>query len=182
MDGPANFPHPTEPRGCTLEEYARHSVLAIVARRAGVRLPPPDDVADAEPLWAFLHHDRWGVACPHCLDVSYVWHDHPLYMCPVCFNGDVGGKWRAVAVPGPEGRQLVERVTGHRTHPRERNWFPHEGLEDLRAENRAHGDHAPALPRGARLHLHAPLHPDRPVLGPPAAPHASWPTRVRGVA
>lgn len=111
--------------------------LAQIAARKGLPAPPPlDRVADADPLPARVMHGWWIVDCP-CNGADFVWLDRPLQWCGSCGNAQLGGRWRRVAVP--ENRREIEKALLARPDPATRNWFPHETVEDLRAENAAYG-------------------------------------------
>jgi len=117
-----------------LADYAKHGPLSQIARRKNVQLPPLSErIAESEPLPAFLHTDRWLVACPDCRrDFQLVWTMTLLYMCATCWNADVGGRWRPVGLP-PD-RAAIEAAMSRRPRPQERNWLPGETGEHLLRE------------------------------------------------
>lgn len=111
--------------------YAEYvvSVLVPMAVRANVRLPKPVQavIADAEPLVAFLHTDRWLVQCPDCgTDFQYVFRarSERLYMCANCWNVETGGRYRPVTFP--DGAEAVEQAMGRVGYPEGRCWLPAE--------------------------------------------------------
>ena len=142
IDGRRNFGH-------NLRRYATPSgFLGMIAARAGLDLPAPDPPfvdEETDPAPARIHQDKWIVGCPveGCGDASFVWLEEPLYMCANCFNEELGGRWRRVAVPPVEERERIEAVLAGRALPQQRNWDPSESLDDLRAQNGEHGDPVP---------------------------------------
>ena len=134
IDGAANF-------GCSLEQFAAGRLARDLARRAGVTIQSPIELADVPALKARVNHNRWIVDCATCNGAEYVFLDRPQFMCLCCFNGAFGGKWLRVTVPS--NRASIESILKARPDPRTRNWTAGETLTRLRAENRQHG-----LPEG----------------------------------
>jgi hypothetical protein len=126
--------------GVALEEYARRGLLARFAQRLGMRVPPLTEVSDAEPLAAFVHHDRWVARC-ECGDIQFVWLEQPLFLCSNCWNKASGYKWRRVTVPKQAER--IEAILGHRRDHRDRSWMPGVTLAALRRQNVANGEPVP---------------------------------------
>lgn len=119
--------------------YVAKFVIGTYAVRRGVRVPTFDHVSVTEALEARIDAGRWIVECPDCHDAQFVWPDdeHPLFMCVTCFNATVEGLWRRVAVP--EQRAAIEALLLKRPLPTVRHWRAGETIDELRAENRAHG-------------------------------------------
>jgi len=126
--------------------------LADLARAAGVTLPDNFEVADTEPLLAFVAQGRWVVDCPDCgSNRSMVWSGTPLYMCPHCWNVRCGGELRRVAFP--EDRAEVEAALLARPFPADRNYTPGETphLLDVQTEIMADLSHTPFTRLGAPM-------------------------------
>lgn len=120
-------------------DYVLKVVVGKYAAARGVRVPTLEHVSDAVALRARIDAGRWIVECPDCHDAQYVWPDdeQPLFMCVTCFNGAGDGLWRRVALP--QDRSAIEELLLKRPVPGTRHWRDGETVEDLRAENRAHG-------------------------------------------
>lgn len=137
LDGLAYF-------GVTLEQWRtgdlpkghRNQGLPHVARLKGMGPPPAlTEISDAAPLPARVMHGWWIVDCP-CNGGDFVWLATPLQWCGSCGNAMLGGLWRRVTLP--EHRQEIESALLARSEPSTRNWFPHETVADLLAENAEH--------------------------------------------
>jgi len=114
------------------------NVLRLGAMRAGLELPPLNDVG-GEPLAAFVAQGRWVVTCDQggCKNRQMVWLAAPLYMCSNCWNEATGGQWRPVEVPF--NRHWIETLLMVRPDMENRNWLPEETERDLERENAEHG-------------------------------------------
>jgi hypothetical protein len=126
--------------GSSLEEYARRGLLAQLAKRLGMPVPPLTDVSDAKPLPAFVHHDRWVAQC-ECGDVQFVWLEQPLFLCSNCWNKSSDYRWRRVSVP--KNAATIDAILGHRRDYRDRSWLPGLTVAALRRQNIANGDPIP---------------------------------------
>ena len=114
------------------------------SRGPGGALPerPPDD--QLEHRKAFIDEGRWLVSCV-CNSAAYVTPSHPYFLCAVCGARD----WYIVDFP-PD-RAAIEAVLELRPERANQNWYPEgalpvqagETLDDLIAENRAHGVDVP---------------------------------------
>jgi len=139
----------THARAVFGEDLAAHTRrMKEQARQFGVDVPALDDlarVADVVPLMARVEHGRWIVDCPDCKGAGFAWEDERLFMCQSCWNAAVGGAWRPITFPAE--REAIEAVLLARPLHTNRNWFPHETVDDLRAENVAHGC---PLPEGGK--------------------------------
>lgn len=152
IDGRRNF------GGASLRQYALDpKMLGMIADRAGVRVPPPEDpfiYKDEEyGVMAEIYHDCLVARCPTlgaddrpCGGASFLWADSGLFMCADCFNSATDGLWRRAAIP--EYIADVVEILGYRKLPNERNWNPTETVEDLLKENMEHGDAIPQRLRG----------------------------------
>lgn len=120
--------------GYCLAEHVE-TVLRHVARMQGAALTDPSEVADA-PIPARVNRGRWLVSCDRCSSAELVWMLDTLFMCQNCWNSKHFGAWRRVEIP--DDTETIERLLLSR--PREnQNWEPGETVEELRAENAAHG-------------------------------------------
>lgn len=130
IDGQAQF-------GASQEMvYLLHPQFVQLAARVGVTVPPLDQVSRAKPLPARINHNRLIADCPDCNGAEFVWRDGPhLLMCCSCWNGRVGGLWRAVTLP--DDITTIEAALSERVDPQSRNWQPGETVADLLAENEA---------------------------------------------
>lgn len=130
IDGARNF------GGLSPREAAGGS---LSARVAGV-VPPPETTvaADAAPAIARIAQNQLIADCPEgCAVAAFVWRDGPqVFLCPQCFNGALGGRWRAVALP-PD-LPAIEAALLRRSLPQTRNWASPETVADLLRENAEH--------------------------------------------
>ena len=78
----------------------------------------------------------WRVSCPFCAGAIVV-NEGDLFFCPDCVMQ--GNSFKAMVVVFPKHRAEIENVLLKRPDPVHRNWLIGETVEDLRAENRAHG-------------------------------------------
>lgn len=81
---------------------------------------------------AHVNHGRWMTTCPRCDGTPMAWPENPQAICAEC------GTLFRVEFPPAATRQAVERLLLRRAKEN-RNWLPTESVDDLRAENRAHG-------------------------------------------
>lgn len=109
-------------------------------------IPPTDHaVLTAVPLVASINHGHWVAACP-CgarglpAPGCVVFLDVLLGWCVQCSNQAIGRGWRPIVVPPIEKRRRIEAVLACRPRVEDRNWESYETVEDLLAQNRAHGD------------------------------------------
>ena len=112
--------------GQSLDDWARAGWLAQTAAQHNVKLAPPDgrNVTNAAPATAWVNEGLWVATCPHCeVQTLLVWLDAPIYMCPQCWNGDVGGKWRRVIVPAGNERLRIENALIVRARSDKQNWI-----------------------------------------------------------
>lgn len=133
IDGAAHF-------GADLETvYRQHSLFVGLATRAGVAVPPIEQVAEsAPPTTLRIDQNRMIADCPDCGGAVYQWRDGPhLLLCPDCWNGAIGGRWRPVTVPANLAE--IETILLARPLPANRNWHPTETLDDLRRQNAENG-------------------------------------------
>lgn len=112
-------------------------------RSSGRALPMIDELdATAEPARARVNHGRWIVDCPaydgRCAGTLFVWIEGPhQFLCHVCGNRSIGGKWRRVELPADWAD--IDAALFLRDIQTERNWHPGESVEQLRDENEALG-------------------------------------------
>lgn len=111
--------------------------------RAGRALPftlPADDqvAADVE-AHARLDHGRWVVDCPACPSAQLASFEDRRFFCTDCHNAAAGGAWVPVRWPPANQLEAVEAELELRPADATRNWRPGESVDDVRAENAAHG-------------------------------------------
>lgn len=112
-------------------EYRREHELAIgklAARGAAIAVQE-----DTRSLIAYVNHGRWIVDCP-CGAGSAT---DPAWREARCFG--CGTVYANVVFPPDEDRARIEALLMKRPRIEHRNWFPHERVDDLAAENVAHG-------------------------------------------
>lgn len=90
----------------------------------------------ALPLHAWIGSSDWVITCDVCRETIVI-NFGEIYFCPQCLNAAHGGKARKVIFPAD--REAIERLLILRPNPDNRNWLPHETVEDLRKENAEHG-------------------------------------------
>lgn len=96
----------------------------------------PESTAVGEHVGALVNDGRWLVQC-RCGSAQLVDPNEPRFFCVECLNDHVGGQWVAVRFPGDTG--AIEEALEQREHRGAMNWRPGETVEDLLAENEAHG-------------------------------------------
>ena len=116
----------------SLANTSHAELVFTVQRGRGGRFVLPVELAAAPILKAEVNHGRWIVRCPYCAGAELADHADPRFFCLSCYNVGSGGKWLPVQFPG-DGRaiegELLKRPEANR------NWLPHESVEDLRREN-----------------------------------------------
>lgn len=119
-----------------LQELATRS--AWVSRDFAV--PAPVLGLAAPVVRAYVNWARWIVRCGVCGSHQMV-HDADPFMCAVCFNIEWGHAWARVDFPAE--RSEIEAILALRRNPQLANWNLGESLDELRAENVAHGHELP---------------------------------------
>ena len=114
-----------------------HRPMVERATLSGVRLRPFADSLEDNPVLAEVRWNTWIACCPDCRGAEFVWLDNLLFMCNSCWNGAIGGMWRRVILP-PNVAE-IEAALMRRPAPENRNWLPHETVEELLAQNAEHG-------------------------------------------
>ena len=89
-----------------------------------------------KPIHAFVNHNRWIAVC-ECGGAEVVDPQHKYMYCFSCFNMLNKGRPRHVKFP-PKMRR-IEAILIERDDPLNKNWMLTESVEDLEAENVAHG-------------------------------------------
>lgn len=118
-------------------------MIQDAAARAGrplpFALPPSPDAAEGEAeAIAYVNDGRWVVDCPACSSAQLAAHSDRRFFCTECHNAAIGGAWRAVRWPPANQLNAVEAELELRPE-RNRHWRPGQSVDDLRAENEAHG-------------------------------------------
>jgi hypothetical protein len=93
----------------------------------------------ALPLHAWIASSDWVVTCDICREQIVIDYGED-YFCPNCLNAAHNGKARIVIFPEPKKRAEIERILLLRLNPSVRTWYPHETIDDLKAQNAEHGD------------------------------------------
>lgn len=122
---------------------------------------------------AFMNHARWVVVCPRCHTAQMAEGDELI--CGVCFpqvrakalQPIEGGLFRTVpdavliagarkqaheqgeayAIVYPADKSVIESIVRQRARVQDINWHPGETVDDLKEQNRSHGD---PLPKGLK--------------------------------
>ena len=87
--------------------------------------------------YAEVHRGMWIARCPHpyCLTAVAVTLAAPLFVC----WGDRDACGTEAPLLWPPDPLAIAALLAMRPIPATRNWLPHETIEDLIAENAAHG-------------------------------------------
>lgn len=107
-------------------------------------LPPPLawehlDNAVGPPetaIHVYVNDGRWIAECPDCHGAQLACRTDHRFLCNECGNIVVGNKWRRVV--WPLEADAIEAALSRRLRANQ-NWYPWETIEDLLAENAAHG-------------------------------------------
>lgn len=118
--------------------------LAWLAGRAAHRaydrsvMQAPDNIDEEDvPAVAFLQEGDWIAECPSgCGAAMWIEPGQP-FMCAICWNVQIGGRWRMVV--WPKDREAIESEILKRPIHVTGNWLPGETVEDLQRENTEHG-------------------------------------------
>lgn len=93
---------------------------------------------------AYYNHGRWVVHCPRmtCNAATLVTPGKRRVKCAcrddiVCEHGEPCGQ--VIDAELPRTHAAIVRTLALRKDVATRNWYPHETLRDLKAENIAHG-------------------------------------------
>lgn len=103
------------------------------------RAPQPGALAEGPRAIAYVNQGRWVVDCPFegCASAQLCSPEDPRFFCAECFNRKVDQQWVPVRFPPARSLAAIERELEVRPDPETRNWFPHETVRDLVAENKA---------------------------------------------
>ena len=115
--------------------------LTTFLLKTGGAQAPSEIASDAEPAEALVNplgaEIRWVALCPECGGAEYVWWSDPRFFCIGCRNAAIGGRFRPLRLPA--NRAEIEAALMARPDPATRGWSPSETVDDLLAENAAHG-------------------------------------------
>lgn len=89
-----------------------------------------------KPLHAFINHNRWMAVC-ECGGAEVVDPVYNSMYCFSCFN--ILNKGRPRHIKFPKDMPMIEAILIERDDPLNKNWMLTESIEDLEAENVAHG-------------------------------------------
>lgn len=101
--------------------------------------PPAATAPASKKVTAYINHGRWVVECPDCRSAQAGSPADPRFFCIECRNGWVAGRWLKVEYPAGPRRADIEEALLRRPMSRNRNWYPHESVGDLRKQNVANG-------------------------------------------
>lgn len=90
-------------------------------------------IQQRDTVTARVYSGRWIVDCPVCNGAERLDFDSPAWRCCYCW-AEHEVRW-----PSRELASGIVRLLSMRPVPMTRNWFPHETLHDLLAENVEHG-------------------------------------------
>lgn len=127
----------------------RHTIAPFLQQRSGPVVTDEQVLAfHARELARGKRHQQWR--CDQPTRACVTWNTGWMCECPSCHGGvavdpehtiacclECGAVLTAVAIPA-EWRE-IEAVLLKRPDVRTRGWWPGETVDDLRAENRAHG-------------------------------------------
>lgn len=99
----------------------------------GQTVVPPAGTVKEPVVIAVVRQGRWMTACPFCTSWQHASSTEHWFFCAACMNGLVGNL--AVPVVWPEEAGEIEAVLLERPFIVNRNWEPHETVDDLRREN-----------------------------------------------
>ena len=113
-------------RAESAEEAYRREHRAAISRMRTHGIPAREHES-AIVLAAYVNHGRWVVDCECGAGNA------PLSDVARCF-----GCGAVHSVTYPRTRKSIEKALLARPQQRNRNWYPHESVDDLRRENAAH--------------------------------------------
>lgn len=90
---------------------------------------------------ARVDHSRWIADCPdpECGGAEFVSFADPRFFCCECRNKAIDHAYLPVELPSTTDRGDIEELLLARSSGESRNWLPSETVDDLLAQNRAHG-------------------------------------------
>ena len=98
----------------------------------------PRGIAPHGTLYARVNWSRWIVDCPFCSAAQDASKSVSMFWCNECqMKQNEGAPMR---VEFPEDAEMIESVLMERSDYHNRNWKLPETLQDLIAENKAHGE------------------------------------------
>ena len=92
---------------------------------------------DQPKIYGTINQGRWIVCCPFCNGAELGDPAIPYFACRCCGNERVAGRF--IKVIYPDNWREIENALLYRPRHVDMNWLPHESLDDLLEENRAHG-------------------------------------------
>ena len=108
----------------------------------GMRPPAANGVTAGGDIQAYIDCGRWLAECPDCHSAQVISDKTRDFWCLHCGNASIDFKWRHIRMP--RNRKVLEDVLVLRPAARSdraltRNWKTGETVDDLKAENVAHG-------------------------------------------
>lgn len=101
-------------------------------------LPALDNVAPSPILQPYVNHGRWLIGCPWCDNVGayqYASVVDRLFLCHVCFNATVQGRWVRLRWPA-QWKEIEEALLPRPIEAR--TWWDGISVQQLLAENASH--------------------------------------------
>ncbi len=117
--------------GISWGEFRAARIIPIMAKY-GLK---DTGIDDSSPLKAYVNHGHWLVKC-ECGGCEFAWEEG-IFMCRSCWNAGHAHKFRMSIFP--DERKEIEALLLRRPIPN-RNWFAHETVAELEAENMIHAD------------------------------------------
>ena len=101
---------------------------------------PTGRVNESVQARAYVNHGRWVARCPLCVGGCELADlEDGLFFCCECRNAEVGFDYLRTGTPAVGERKKIEALLLRREDDRNRNWRPHETVQDLERENASHG-------------------------------------------
>lgn len=118
-----------------LTDLIENAIQTRIERGMLVEMPRGDATTPVVP--AAVYQSRWLVKCPWCAGATIMDPNDLRFFCADCCNAGAGFRYVPV-YRRPDWREVMAQLM-KRPDPQTRNCLPHESLDDLIAEDRAHG-------------------------------------------
>lgn len=121
-----------------VQKYASGNYRGFIERECRLRWNSHAnwEIGNAPALHAWICASDWVVTCDICREQVVIDYGE-IYFCPNCLNAGHDGRARVVKFPND--RAAIEGLLVLRPNPNNRNWLPHETIDDLKKENAEHG-------------------------------------------
>lgn len=143
---------PAEARAWLMGMRSTQRLIAALGLRETDIGQPGDIDAAAAPAVAYVNEGRWVADCPTpgCGGAMALVRGAAGFLCGACLNVEAGYRYRPLSWPAAAVIAGVEAALEARLLPGQANWRG-ERVEDLEAENAAHGLAVAATERPARI-------------------------------